>query len=274
MHIFSSTFVPVYSACISGDRLEIVSKETALDHTESCCCQTFLCSAVSRPGPGEQLQLTKAASLAGADSRAAAVPRAVAAENMQGSFSGQRMVVQQHGTGPVRPQNLQICAQAPGRFKKSGIPQNMQGSGRIILPGQSSTGGEQGGRKVFTPGQHPGFKKYEREGFTPPPPNFRPPPGFMDMGAPKPADMPGEPKELLDRLRTTSGHWHQLAKFLPQLARAGYNTMMIEGETGLHRSEQDIWTVALQVTPDAMHFAQKACVIVKWCTSKRSCVES
>ena len=172
---------------------------------------------------------------------------------MQGALSGQRMAVQQQLTGQSRPQALQIFASNAGQRhqrNKSGIPQSMQSQNqsRIILPGQQS---EQSKNKLFVPGQHPGFKKYEREGFTPPPPNFRPPPGFMELGSPKQADVPADPKELLDRLRTTSGHWHVLARFLPQLARAGYNTMAIEGETGLHRSEQDIWNVALQVPSDA-----------------------
>ena len=163
---------------------------------------------------------------------------------MKGTFSGQQNF-SQHTVGRQVQQtgpSVTRC-QGGGSQQQSRVPAHLQGRGRIIMPGQ-----EQASKgKLLVPGQHPGFKKYEKAGFKPPPPSFRPPPGFMDIGAPKQADAPADPKAVLDKMRSSSGNWHQLARFLPQLARAGYDTTTIEGETGLHRSEQDVWNVALQV---------------------------
>ena len=44
-----------------------------------------------------------------------------------------------------------------------------------------------------------------------------------------------------------AGSWHELAKFLPLLARKGVDALSIQEATGLERSTQNIWTVAAQV---------------------------
>ena len=80
---------------------------------------------------------------------------------------------------------------------------------------------------------------------------FRPPPGFMDAENPTaevigPFD-PEEARDALNRLRVSAGHWHELAKLLPRLAAAGYDSKTVENETGLERARQNSWMVAQQV---------------------------
>lgn len=80
---------------------------------------------------------------------------------------------------------------------------------------------------------------------------FRPPPGFMDAENPTaqaygPLD-PDEARDALNRLRVQAGHWHELAKLLPRLAAAGYDSKAVESETGLERARQNCWVVAQQV---------------------------
>lgn len=122
---------------------------------------------------------------------------------------------------------------------------------RLIIPGQDRGGNRPGGRLVV-PGQ----------GGTPPargggslldaPPamqqQFRPPPGFMN--AEGPAEGPEQrmsPEEMLGRLRSLAGHWHELARFLPALQRAGYDSVAVEEATGLERRVQNVWNTAAQV---------------------------
>ena len=56
-----------------------------------------------------------------------------------------------------------------------------------------------------------------------------------------------DPQKLLKKLKTGSGHWHELAQALPALQRAGFDWLAIESETGLERALQSIWTIAGQV---------------------------
>jgi hypothetical protein len=77
---------------------------------------------------------------------------------------------------------------------------------------------------------------------------FRPPPGFMN--AEGPAEGPEQcmsPEEMLGRLRSLAGHWHELARFLPALQRAGYDSVAVEEATGLERRVQNVWNTAAQV---------------------------
>lgn len=53
--------------------------------------------------------------------------------------------------------------------------------------------------------------------------------------------------EMLNRLRSNAGHWHQLAKYLPALQRAGVDSMVIEEMVGLERRLQNVWVAAEQV---------------------------
>jgi len=76
--------------------------------------------------------------------------------------------------------------------------------------------------------------------------NFRPPPGFMDsLDAKQP--VAEDPQKLLAKLKTGAGYWHELARALPALQRAGFDWLNIEAETGLERALQSIWTIAGQV---------------------------
>lgn len=52
---------------------------------------------------------------------------------------------------------------------------------------------------------------------------------------------------LLNRVRANTGHWHELAKLLPVLAAAGYDSLIIEQEAGVERATQNRWTVSMQV---------------------------
>ena len=76
--------------------------------------------------------------------------------------------------------------------------------------------------------------------------NFRPPPGFMDRPDAK-QPVAEDPQKLLAKLKTGAGHWHELARSLPALQRAGFDWLNIEAETGLERVLQSIWTIAGQV---------------------------
>lgn len=80
---------------------------------------------------------------------------------------------------------------------------------------------------------------------------FRPPPGFMDAADLKsqvlgPLD-PQEAREALDKIRAQAGYWHELAKLFPRLAAAGYDSQVVEMETGLERVVQNSWMVAQHV---------------------------
>jgi hypothetical protein len=128
---------------------------------------------------------------------------------------------------------------------------------RLILPGQQNNGGGNsgGGSRLVMPGQGSGGSSggslVGGGGGPAPVQNFRPPPGFMFM---EKADMgPDAPEssmssdEMLNRLRGLSGHWHQLAKFLPALQRMGIDGMAVEEATGLERKTQNVWNTAAQV---------------------------
>lgn len=56
-----------------------------------------------------------------------------------------------------------------------------------------------------------------------------------------------EAREALDRIRSNAGHWHELAKLLPRLAMSGYDSQVVEMETGLERVTQNAWMVAQSV---------------------------
>ena len=52
--------------------------------------------------------------------------------------------------------------------------------------------------------------------------------------------------------RTPAGQWHDLAKLLPNLARAGIDGLAVEQATGVERPEQNILVVAASVRMLAM----------------------
>lgn len=81
--------------------------------------------------------------------------------------------------------------------------------------------------------------------------SFRPPPGFMDaLDANQQAIGPMDPEEAraaLDKVRSQAGYWHELAKLFPRLAAAGYDSQVVEMETGLERKVQNSWIASSQV---------------------------
>ncbi len=69
----------------------------------------------------------------------------------------------------------------------------------------------------------------------------------MDAAGPASGDTGLSNDEMLGRLRALSGHWHELAKYLPALQRAGIDGMAVEEATGLERKIQNVWSTAAQV---------------------------
>lgn len=127
--------------------------------------------------------------------------------------------------------------------------------GRLIIPGQRNAG-PSGGRLII-PGQGgvtdrpAGPGGLAGSGQPPVQQNFRPPPGFMDaVGRPQAEKVDLSVDEMLNRLRAGAGHWHQLARLLPALQRAGYDAVAVEEATGLERRLQNVWGSAAQVRRD------------------------
>lgn len=124
---------------------------------------------------------------------------------------------------------------------------------RLIIPGQQSQQDQR--RSLVLPGQQSGAAPRPGGGLVggpgggmpQPTQNFRPPPGFMDAAGPAAADPGLSSDEMLGRLRALSGHWHELAKYLPALQRAGIDGMAVEEATGLERKIQNVWSTAAQV---------------------------
>ena len=82
---------------------------------------------------------------------------------------------------------------------------------------------------------------------------FRPPPGFMDAEDPKKQEAygafdPDEVRDALEKIRAQAGYWHELAKLLPRLAAANYDSQAVEMDTGLERKTQNAWITAQSVS--------------------------
>lgn len=58
---------------------------------------------------------------------------------------------------------------------------------------------------------------------------------------------PNEARAALDKIRTQAGYWHELAKLFPRLAAAGYDSQVVEMETGLERKTQNSWIASQSV---------------------------
>ncbi|KXZ54590.1 hypothetical protein GPECTOR_4g655 [Gonium pectorale] len=69
----------------------------------------------------------------------------------------------------------------------------------------------------------------------------------MNDTLPDDATANADPQELLNRLRARSGHWHELAKFIPALNSKGYNAGVIDEMTGITPAEQNKWVVSATV---------------------------
>ena len=58
---------------------------------------------------------------------------------------------------------------------------------------------------------------------------------------------PQEARAALDKIRAQAGYWHELANLFPRLAAAGYDSQVVEMETGLERKVQNAWLASQQV---------------------------
>lgn len=138
-----------------------------------------------------------------------------------------------------------------GNYGGTGGDPRQQG---LILPGQNS-GAQRGGQRLVVPGQGGGTAPKNAGGLAgagmpSQQRDFRPPPGFMnrdDAAAVDPSVAGLSVDEMLNRLRSLSGQWHQLAKVLPALQAAGFDGVAVEEETGLERKTQNVWNTAVQV---------------------------
>ena len=73
---------------------------------------------------------------------------------------------------------------------------------------------------------------------------YRPPAGFMNEQLPDDGTQSMDAEQMLSKLRSRAGHWHQLAKYVPALLGKGYDSNAIDAVTGITPLEQSRWTVA------------------------------
>jgi hypothetical protein len=143
-------------------------------------------------------------------------------------FGGQGEILGGSGAGPKgKPPKLVLPGQGSGAPARNG--------GSLILP--TPGGGPSGGSLQMAGGASEAGIPVMR--------NFRPPPGFMD-GATDAAPA-ANPSEMLDRIEAGAGHWHQLAKLLPALQRAGFDAAAVEDRTGVDPKTQNLWSSAAQI---------------------------
>lgn len=130
-----------------------------------------------------------------------------------------------------------------------------RGAGRLIVPGQGSSGGVGRPQRLYVPEEEAGLASRLAEGDGSPAPHvdgqvynrFRPPPGFMDTETPDTSNMKGDPQELLNRLRTRAGSWHDLGKIIPVLHNEGFDSTVIDEMTGINPAQQNLLAVASTV---------------------------
>ena len=73
----------------------------------------------------------------------------------------------------------------------------------------------------------------------------------------------------MNRVKSGTGHWHELAKLLPALNAAGYDGLFIEQETGVTRATQTTWTGSMQVrAPDPAEAKPCTCPSVQYLTTQ------
>lgn len=65
---------------------------------------------------------------------------------------------------------------------------------------------------------------------------------------------------MLNNLRVSAGLWHVLAAYLPHLTRAGFDSSVIEADTGVDRVRQNVWTVAQQVQLLTLPLLAECCI--------------
>lgn len=71
-----------------------------------------------------------------------------------------------------------------------------------------------------------------------------------------------DPQEMLNKLRSRAGQWHQLAKLLPVLYAKGLDSNIIAEMTGLNPVDQNNWVVAGTVY-DSIATSKKVGVLVR-----------
>lgn len=69
----------------------------------------------------------------------------------------------------------------------------------------------------------------------------------MDTDTSTQTDITATPEEMLNRIQSQAGYWHQLAKLFPPLQTKGYDSNTIEEITGLERKLQNIWSSAAHI---------------------------
>ena len=170
------------------------------------------------------------------------------------------------GRGP-----LVVCARFGGRDSGGVILggnnsgnswQQQQKQAKLILPGQSKPGApgklvmptkEGGGSGIPLPDSSELGLVSEISGNVvvaggPPTVNkFRPPAGFMNETLWDDSTSNMEPQDMLNRLRSRAGKWHDLAKLIPALNSKGYDSSAIDQATGINPAEQNIWIVSATV---------------------------
>lgn len=133
----------------------------------------------------------------------------------------------------------------PGQQRQS----PSRGPQRLIQPEQQRPGGRPGGEN-FLPDDSTLGLVGETQNLVGGPPTlnkYRPPAGFMNDTLPEDSTANMEPQEMLNRLRSRAGHWHELAKLFPALNSKGFDSATIDEMTGITPAEQNKWIVAATV---------------------------
>lgn len=147
-------------------------------------------------------------------------------------------------------------------------PGNKKPPGRLIIPNEGPRQPPKSGPRLIVPGQNTTSN--------PPPSNttlitepdptvdsgpdgrrtYRPPQGYFSKAkTPDPAaELTAE--LMLQKLKTWTDRWHVLARFLPKLNDQGYDSIVIEGFTGITKAEQSILAIASSVRQSVVSFLE------------------
>ena len=121
---------------------------------------------------------------------------------------------------------------------------------KLFIPGQEGSGPRQGGGSLIlssTPGEGKTTASSADAGSMPVRQNFRPPPGFMDDSGDGISSKEMSTDEMMRCLQSQSGHWYELATYLPKLQREGIDGAIVEEMTGIDRRQQNVWSNASMV---------------------------
>ncbi|GFH09438.1 uncharacterized protein HaLaN_04578, partial [Haematococcus lacustris] len=141
--------------------------------------------------------------------------------------------------GPIPGANVRAADLRRNWYSQAGkarptcqtTPSSSSRTKHTLVTGSSSKHLPQGIEKIL----QEGAEGLGPEVVTPTGPNqYRPPAGFMNeqlTETPEFAAM--APQDMMNRLRARAGKWHQLAKMLPLLAKAGYDNTTVDEMTGI-----------------------------------------